>query len=81
MSKESNEPGLSKRSQVTLPLLLTITRANGETLQREVPVETWLGGATRATVTVPAGAAVTRVELDARRAYPDIDRSNNVWRQ
>ena len=69
------------RGQVPLPVFLTITRANGETLQREVPVETWLGGAKLATVTVPAGAAVTRVELDARRAYPDIDRSNNVWRR
>ncbi|MGQ0562812.1 MAG: M1 family metallopeptidase [Gemmatimonadota bacterium] len=66
---------------VPMPVNVTITRADGQSLRREVPVETWLNGATTATVSVPAGAAVTRVELDAARAYPDIDRSNNVWRR
>ncbi|MGQ0813040.1 MAG: M1 family metallopeptidase [Gemmatimonadota bacterium] len=71
---------IQDRGYVPMPVHVTITRANGEMLRREVPVETWLSGATTATVTVPVGAAITRVELDAARAYPDIDRSNNVWR-
>jgi hypothetical protein len=30
-------------------------------------------------VTVPSGSAVVRVEIDAAHAFPDVDRSNNVW--
>jgi hypothetical protein len=67
------------RGQVPMPAFLTITRESGETLKREIPVETWLRGATSATVTVPAGSPVSRVELDADRAYPDLNRANNLW--
>lgn len=67
------------RGQVPMPAFLTITRKSGETLKREIPVETWLGGATSASVTVPAGSPVSKVELDAQRAYPDLDRANNIW--
>jgi hypothetical protein len=62
-----------------MPVFLTVTRASGETLKREIPVETWLSGATSANVTVPAGSPVTRVEIDAERAYPDLERANNIW--
>jgi hypothetical protein len=72
---------VQNRGQIAMPAFVTITRANGETMQREIPVDTWLAGATTATLTVPSGAAVTRVELDARRAFPDIERANNVWRK
>ena len=64
---------------VPMPVHLTITRAGGETLTRTVPVDRWLAGHTRATVTVPAGPRVTRVEIDADANFPDIDRANNVW--
>lgn len=62
-----------------MPVRLTVTRATGDTLRLEIPVERWLQGTTTATVIVPAGAAVTRVEIDAERMFPDVDRSNNVW--
>jgi hypothetical protein len=62
-----------------MPARLTLTRENGETLTREVPVETWLRGARTATVTVPAGSPVVRVEIDAAHAFPDLNRENNVW--
>ena len=66
------------RGQIMMPTYLTITRQNGEKLTREIPVETWQN-TTSATVTVPAGAPIVRVEIDAQRAFPDADRSNNVW--
>jgi aminopeptidase N len=72
---------IEDRGHVAMPAFLTVTRANGETLKLDVPVETWLSGATSATVVVPAGAAVTKVELDAQRAYPDIQRGNNIWQR
>ena len=62
-----------------MPARLTITMANGDTLQREVPVETWLAGTRTATVTVPTGRQVVRVEIDARGEFPDVARKNNVW--
>lgn len=64
---------------VPMPVRLTVTREGGETLEREIPVERWLSGARTATVTVPAGAPVVRVEIDPERGFPDVDRENNVW--
>jgi hypothetical protein len=68
------------RGDAPMPARLTITRANGSTERREVPVETWLSGARTATVTVLRGTSpVVRVEIDAENAFPDADRANNVW--
>jgi hypothetical protein len=53
--------------------------ASGDTLQREIPVTTWLSGTRTATVTVPGGQAVTRVEIDAQHEFPDMMRKNNLW--
>jgi len=64
---------------VPMPARLTISLANGQTVKREVPVSTWLSGVRTATVTLPRGQSVTRVEIDAEKGYPDIDRKNNVW--
>ncbi|HEX8272658.1 MAG TPA: M1 family metallopeptidase [Longimicrobiaceae bacterium] len=64
---------------VPMPARLRITRESGETLEREVPVETWLRGVRTATVRVPAGSPVVRVEIDPSGAWPDINRRNNVW--
>ena len=64
---------------VPMPVHVTITREDGEVVEREVPVEHWLAGATTAEVTISQGAAVVRVEIDAQQAFPDIDRRNNVW--
>jgi hypothetical protein len=43
-----------------------------------VPVCVWLSGETTTTVDV-TGTNVTRVEIDAERNFPDIERRNNVW--
>jgi len=62
-----------------MPSRLTITLATGDTLQREIPVTTWLAGARTATVTVPAGRVVRSVEIDAAHEFPDVSRKNNLW--
>ncbi|MGH7718939.1 MAG: M1 family aminopeptidase, partial [Gemmatimonadaceae bacterium] len=67
------------RGDVPMPARLTVTRADGRVERREIPVETWLGGARTASVTLPPGSPVQRVEIDAGREFPDIDRQNNVW--
>jgi hypothetical protein len=67
------------RGRVPMPVRLTVTRADETRERLEIPVDVWLAGATRAEVTVGPGAAVTRVEIDAERVFPDVDRTNNVW--
>ncbi len=67
------------RGDVPMPARLTITSASGDTLHREIPVSTWLSGTRTATVTVPGSIAVTQVEIDAEREFPDVMRKNNFW--
>lgn len=62
-----------------MPARLVVTREDGSTVRLEVPVEHWLTGVRTGTVTVPAGAAVVRVEIDPDRGFPDVNRANNVW--
>jgi hypothetical protein len=66
------------RGMVPMPAIVEVTLSDGSTVRREVPVETWLEGAREATVTVDA-ADVQKVEIDPDLAFPDLDRSNNVW--
>lgn len=70
---------IEDRGRVPMPVHLTITHANGSAETREVPVDLWLAGQTRTTVTIEGEAPVTRVEIDADRDFPDVDRGNNVW--
>ncbi|HET7460731.1 MAG TPA: M1 family aminopeptidase [Longimicrobium sp.] len=71
---------IEDRGNAPMPARLAITRADGQTERREIPVETWLAGARTATVTLPAGgSAVTKVEIDPEQWFADADRSNNVW--
>jgi hypothetical protein len=67
------------RGRVPMPVPLTVHREDGSTEQLEIPVDVWLAGATRAEVVVAPTPAITRVEIDAAGAFPDADRSNNVW--
>ncbi|MEJ2370243.1 MAG: hypothetical protein P8Y07_05290, partial [Gemmatimonadales bacterium] len=64
---------------VPMPARVRVTRENGEVLDLEVPVDTWLAGEVEAVLTMSAGSPVVRVEIDPERLFPDIDRQNNVW--
>lgn len=64
-----------------MPALLTITREGGHTELREIPVDVWLAGAQHHTVRVSKTPTVTRVEIDAKNDFPDIDRTNQVWQK
>jgi hypothetical protein len=71
---------IEDRGRMPLPAHVTITFADGRTERRDVPVEHWLAGNRQATLTVPSGNVV-RVEIDAANQFPDVDRTNNVWRR
>ncbi|HET8656054.1 MAG TPA: M1 family metallopeptidase [Longimicrobiaceae bacterium] len=78
-SGDSTVVTIADKGNVPMPARLTVTLANGDTLKRELPVETWLRGARQASVTVPSASPVTSVVIDAENAFPDADRSNNSW--
>lgn len=69
------------RGWAPMPARVVATRADGTTQTFELPVETWLAGATRGTVRIPNGATVTRIEIDPEQRFPDVDRANQVWRR
>ena len=67
------------RGRMPMPVALTIRCRGGETLERTIPVESWLAGRRQASIEVEC--AIESVTIDAARAYPDADRSNNVWEE
>lgn len=63
-----------------MPVYLTLTLADGSQVRDTIDVDVWLEGRRQVTVTVPTGAPVISAEIDPERWFPDIDRSNNIWR-
>jgi hypothetical protein len=68
-----------ERDNLVMPAFLTVTREDGSEEIHQVSHEVWLSGQTTAVVEVPRGSRVARVQLDAEFAFPDRDRSNDVW--
>ncbi len=69
------------RGWAPMPARVVVTRDGGATEVREVPVETWLAGATRVTLRVGDAATVASIEIDPEQRFPDTDRANQVWRR
>ena len=69
---------IEDKGLVPMPVPVTVSYEGGRSEVLTVPVETWLAGARRATLRA-LGGTVTRVEIDAAKAFPDVDRTNNVW--
>jgi hypothetical protein len=65
---------------IPMPAPVEITLANGKTLTKKIDVKTWLHGAVKTTLTVHSKADVTKVVIDPDHHFPDVDRSNNVWK-
>ncbi len=69
---------LSNRDRMVMPAELRLTYAGGDTATVRLPVDMWNLG-NHFDYRVPGGRRVVRAELDPRGAYPDMDRTNNVW--
>ncbi len=70
---------IEDRGLAIMPVNLTITRAGGVMQRVSLPVDVWLGGARTTTARLARLPAVEKVEIDAENAFPDLDRSNQVW--
>jgi aminopeptidase N len=68
---------IADHGRIPMPTHLAITFADGRTERHDVPVEHWLAGYRVAVLAV--NGDVTRVEIDPMRAFPDVNRHNNVW--
>lgn len=62
-----------------MPVRLALTRADGSTTRRILPVDPWLNDADTVRVQVPSSPHLCRVEIDPEAAFPDVDRSNQAW--
>jgi hypothetical protein len=67
------------RGLAPMPARILVTRADGSTQRAEIPVATWLGGARRASIVLPARPAITKVEIDPEQLFPDMNRENQTW--
>jgi aminopeptidase N len=64
--------------EVPMPVLLTVTREEGGVSEHKISVDTWLQGRRRAELSLPY-RDVLRVEIDAGKHFPDVNRNNMVW--
>ncbi len=58
--------------------MLELRYADGSRETRDLPIEMWNLGS-RFTARIPTARPVSRVVLDPKAMYPDIDASNNGW--
>lgn len=70
---------ISDLGRVPMPVRLLVSRVDGSAQRFEIPVDAWLTGATRVSMTLPGGAPVIQLEIDPEGDFPDADRENNIW--
>jgi hypothetical protein len=67
---------LSNRGQLVLPTIVEVKFADGATVRRKLPVETWLSKGVY-TWTLESKTPIASVTVDPDHQLPDDDRSNN----
>ncbi|MBS1241540.1 MAG: peptidase, partial [Gemmatimonadetes bacterium] len=80
VTADSTAITIEDRGLAPMPARVAVRRADGSTQRFEIAVDTWLGGNWRWTFKVRSAPAITSIEIDPEQAFPDTDRSNNVWR-
>ncbi len=70
---------IEDRGDVPMPVLLEITFANGETIERKVAVDHWLQGHRTKELIIDSDSQIVRIEIDPENHFPDVNPSNNIW--
>ncbi len=65
--------------EVPMPVLLRITFADGETLDRRIEQDHWLKGNRTYKYVLDDTREVVKVEIDPDHLFPDYYRQNNIW--
>jgi hypothetical protein len=76
---DSLEITIENRERAPMPVLLTVTRANKQVDHLTIPAEVWFAGAKRHSIRIVREPTVKNIEIDTEKAFPDLDRSNQVW--
>jgi hypothetical protein len=80
MAADSTAITIEDLGLAPMPARVAVRRADGGTQRYEVPVTTWLFGEKRWTFKVRSQPAITSIEIDPEKVFPDLNRDNNVWR-
>jgi len=70
---------IENRGKAPMPVHLSVTRNDGQVQELTVPVSAWLGGENRRTLRIAREPAIKSIEIDPKRDFPDVDRSNQAW--
>jgi hypothetical protein len=70
---------VDNRGKAPMPVLLTITRSNGQADRLTIPADVWFSGERRHSIRIARDPTVKNIEIDAEKDFPDVDRSNQVW--
>ncbi|HUB61123.1 MAG TPA: M1 family metallopeptidase [Puia sp.] len=70
---------LENLQKLPMPVTVEVTEANGKTGWVKLPVEVWMHGPVWK-FHYASTDKVTQVAVDPESRYPDVDRSNNVWK-
>ena len=62
-----------------MPVHLAVTRTDGQVQELTLPANVWFGGERRRTLRIAREPGVKSIEIDPKRDFPDIDRSNQGW--
>jgi hypothetical protein len=79
MSGDALSVTVEDRGLAPMPVNVSVTRTGGTVERIDIPVDVWLTGKRSYNLSIPRGADVSRVEIDAAASFPDIDRTNQVW--
>ena len=76
---DSLEVVIENRGKAPMPVRLAVTRTSGQVDSLTIPADVWFDGTRRRTVRIAREPAVKGIEIDPKRDFPDVDRSNQVW--
>lgn len=64
--------------KLPMPIEVRATTVSGKTIDMKLPVEVWERNKTW-TFKLPSTEKLTKVQLDPRNVYPDMNQDNNIW--
>jgi len=70
---------LENREEMVMPVVLAIGQENGLSDTLVLPAEIWQRGGTKS-IAFRSVSRISSVVVDPRHEYPDVDSTNNVWR-
>lgn len=76
---DSADVVVENKGRALMPVAVGVTHENGSTDRVDLPVSVWFDGRDKVLIRVPAAGGIRRVEIDPDQAFPDVDRTNQIW--